>query len=1036
MKDGADIRKIQRITFKKNYASSMQSHKMGGTAALNDLYFKLGLGEESDGRIAVYQDPFYGFLKEKIEGTEDSYTYRFIGLYTGGPDKGDKPTMGYDKSDVKPNLISMEGLDHNIKGVGFDYPWAWMKYVADAESLCVDKGEDYEKAWEIGSSGSAKTEAAIQEFLDTEFRPAYEAVYNNHTLVIGLSDDDYTAMLGNPEAFGQRKDANGRPYQHFEFYRDGVYELYSYNRKTNAYAVTGVNIKTQTGVTDAELEGKSVDERTAIFRAKRLAKFKSEVPTYFDLDSALFTWVAYLIFGIKDNDKKNSYLRKTKLLADGGKYVWWHDDVDTMLDIENQGLAIINYYVLRHDFTDASKTAYVFKGEDSYFWYTLSEAYWTELKAMGKRVMQAMYDLSTEGAGTFDRLLGFFKKYFWSKAQGYFSKTAYNADAEYAYEEAWPHFSTQEYAPDVHPLYQSLGDHYEAEYDWVAKRMIFCASLFGFGPFANYNDASLGVISFRTQLAQNFKLTPALAMYPAIISGQGAVLASSERIMPGESVTISGAGGTNTNVYIMAADYLSDIGDLCTLAVDSAAGASISIGSKRLRKLKLGDETADNVTSNLAAVNMGRCDSLESIDARNLSTLSGALDLSRCPRLKDVYLEGTDLRSVAIADGAKVETLHLPDTLTVLTLRNLKMLSDVELGTLEDVESLWFDNTPAVEPLTILRNIYNTEGQQLSGIRILGLDADCTTADIEMLANIANDLDKDGNPHAYNAIAEDGSVTEDSIPFIEGKLHVDGGMYEDDIATLKSTFANLEITAEKTYVRFKDATVGSLVATKWGDGTGATKEQLAAVTDLGTTFKNNTTIETFDEFELFEAVTLPSGTNSGVFHKCTGLKSIKLPKTLTALRGTGNYVDGHWGTGTLYGCSALESIDFCNVTALGDCCLSFCRSLATLDSKKVQTIGLAVFESCTGLTEVTLREVISLGQRAFTGCTKLRSVLCHMETPPTCGATPFENCSKLSSIYVPDDSVEAYKTATNWSTYASKIKPLSQYVEGGGDTTD
>jgi hypothetical protein len=32
-------------------------------------------------------------------------------------------------------------------------------------------------------------------------------------------------------------------------------------------------------------------------------------------------------------------------------------------------------------------------------------------------------------------------------------------------------------------------------------------------------------------------------------------------------------------------------------------------------------------------------------------------------------------------------------------------------------------------------------------------------------------------------------------------------------------------------------------------------------------------------------------------------------------------------------------------------------------------------------------------------------------------------------IYVPDSSVDAYKAAENWSTYASRIYPLSEYVE-------
>jgi hypothetical protein len=32
-------------------------------------------------------------------------------------------------------------------------------------------------------------------------------------------------------------------------------------------------------------------------------------------------------------------------------------------------------------------------------------------------------------------------------------------------------------------------------------------------------------------------------------------------------------------------------------------------------------------------------------------------------------------------------------------------------------------------------------------------------------------------------------------------------------------------------------------------------------------------------------------------------------------------------------------------------------------------------------------------------------------------------------IYVPDDAVDTYKTATNWSAYASRIKPISEKTE-------
>ena len=71
--------------------------------------------------------------------------------------------------------------------------------------------------------------------------------------------------------------------------------------------------------------------------------------------------------------------------------------------------------------------------------------------------------------------------------------------------------------------------------------------------------------------------------------------------------------------------------------------------------------------------------------------------------------------------------------------------------------------------------------------------------------------------------------------------------------------------------------------------------------------------------------------------------------------------------------------------------------------------------------------VTTIGGYAFQYCTGLIWVSITAATPPTLGSGAFANCPALTGIYVPDESVEAYKTATNWSAYANKILPLSQY---------
>lgn len=87
-----------------------------------------------------------------------------------------------------------------------------------------------------------------------------------------------------------------------------------------------------------------------------------------------------------------------------------------------------------------------------------------------------------------------------------------------------------------------------------------------------------------------------------------------------------------------------------------------------------------------------------------------------------------------------------------------------------------------------------------------------------------------------------------------------------------------------------------------------------------------------------------------------------------------------------------------------------------------------VFSNCKSLISVRLHAgMTSIGNYAFYGCTAIEEVICEAVNPPTLSANAFEAASSSFYIYVPDDSVEAYKTADVWSGFALKIKPMSQY---------
>ena len=78
------------------------------------------------------------------------------------------------------------------------------------------------------------------------------------------------------------------------------------------------------------------------------------------------------------------------------------------------------------------------------------------------------------------------------------------------------------------------------------------------------------------------------------------------------------------------------------------------------------------------------------------------------------------------------------------------------------------------------------------------------------------------------------------------------------------------------------------------------------------------------------------------------------------------------------------------------------------------------------VTKVDIPEnVTSIGSYAFYGCKSLQYIRIEATTPPTLSSTTAIP-STIGAIYVPDESVAAYQAATNWSSFASKIKGISE----------
>jgi hypothetical protein len=108
---------------------------------------------------------------------------------------------------------------------------------------------------------------------------------------------------------------------------------------------------------------------------------------------------------------------------------------------------------------------------------------------------------------------------------------------------------------------------------------------------------------------------------------------------------------------------------------------------------------------------------------------------------------------------------------------------------------------------------------------------------------------------------------------------------------------------------------------------------------------------------------------------------------------------------------------------LGAYTFDHCTALANVDlPNSVTTMGNWIFNKCDSLTSITIpANVQSMGERPFSFCGSLKSVTVLATTPPTLGANAFYGTHSSLKIYVPSASVKAYKTATNWNSYSSKI---------------
>lgn len=128
----------------------------------------------------------------------------------------------------------------------------------------------------------------------------------------------------------------------------------------------------------------------------------------------------------------------------------------------------------------------------------------------------------------------------------------------------------------------------------------------------------------------------------------------------------------------------------------------------------------------------------------------------------------------------------------------------------------------------------------------------------------------------------------------------------------------------------------------------------------------------------------------------------------------------------------LTEVELPNCETIGNYAFQSSTRLHTVKLPKVKTIGTRAFVNTNAVQKLDLPVCESIGAYCFHGSAKINTLILRSDKVCALGTDAFGTgpiASGTGFVYVPDNLVEQYKVATNWSTYAAQIKPLSE-LEG------
>ena len=802
----------------------------------------------------------------------------------------------------------------------------------------------------------------------------------------------------------------------------------------------------------------------------RLARFKNEFGKYAEVSSFIFYYIFTELFLMVDSRAKNLFIGfsgndATETSVIDRKAVAEPYDMDTALGTNNEGFLVFGYSL--EDTDHLSDDADVFNGQNSVLWVNVRDAFPTEIVAMYQ-------SLRSSGALSY----GLVEKRF-EDHQAKWPEAIFNEDAYFKYIAPLTNPDPGKEASNFYlPMLQ--GSKAEQRKWWLFNRFRYMDSKW------NAGDALGEVIQLRGYAKADITVTPYADIYPTVKYASYLV---SKRGKHGVPTTLECPldNVNDTEIYVYSASQVASVGDLSglkvrvadfspatkiqSIIVGSAASGytnpnlvTLSIPASPL--LSLVD--ARNCTALNGTVDLSPATNIERVYLDGTAITACTLPIGGI--LKVLHLPAT-VKNLTVRNQPSITEFVMPNYPGITTLRVencgdaipvLDILDDMAAGS--RVRIIGF--TTAAVGSTDQEKMESTEAyydylDTMQGLDISGGNEDkaVISGTITGFGSITGEWlaamyarypdIKFGYEHLTSNLFYynyDGSTllhTEQILDGGDGTYSGTPSRAADARYTYTfagwSTIPNGNVEANATKGITADRKVYAAYTAEGQKYTvrfynGSTLLQTVNNVLYGGTanFTGSTPVHTSDpdnyEFTGWSPsnINIAGNTNCYAQYRFTGIVARRLiDKTLSGLyendrvRSVREYA--------FYNCYGLTSVNLPVATSIGGNAFYSCSALTSVNLPVATSIGNSAFSNCSALTSVNLPAAITIDGSAFSSCSRLTSVvLRNTAQVATLAGTNAFLYSSNAIIYVPDALVDDYKAATNWSTYADRIKGLSE----------